>query len=184
MDSPHASLPSNSIWDSLFSSMWTFLMDSFLVSMQIFFCSMWVACGFHLRSLLSSMMMFLLDSSWIPCGFHVGSMRVPCGIHVGSMWFPCGFHVGSMWVPCGFLVSSMWVQCGFYVGSMWVPCGSGECFLPSIWSLLLAHWQFVPSQTRPPYPRPLCMARPPIIHHLFVFSSSPISLASPFIGLG
>ena len=26
----------------------------------------------------------------------------------------------------------------------------------------------MPRQTHPPYPRPLCMARPPIIHHLFI----------------
>ena len=38
-------------------------------------------------------------------------------------------------------------------------------------------WQFVWGQARPPYPRPLCMARPPIINHLLVF---PIS---SFVGL-
>ena len=81
-----------------------------------------------------------------------------------------------MWVPFEIHMSSSWVPCGFHVGSFWVPCGSGECFLPSIWSLLLSWLTGNLCSARPalhtPAP-PLCMARPPnhpSIYHLFLFS--------------
>ena len=97
-------------------------------------CFMWVLHSVH------------TCFAWVHNGSlldHLNSISVSCYFKGGSyiVFFLYSFlpEESSILFPCMYstLVDCMW--------------GSGECFLARIWSVVLVHRQFVPSQTCPPY---------------------------------